>query len=67
MERAEFSRIRELPDCQLCEPMEPWQLPHKAMFTIRWDLRGTEIRVCGTCLEGGVGREFVMEAPTTFK
>lgn len=61
--RPEFSHLKELPDCELCDPVEPWSLPLKAMFTVRFEPKGYELHICGTCLEQGVPREFIMEMP----
>lgn len=53
----------EMPDCELCEPAEPWSQPNKGFVVVINKLTGRKVHVCGGCVEAGIPREFFVGEP----
>ena len=50
-------RIKEMPDCEKCEPTSPYLRPAPGVIEVRNLMTGEVLRICVICLEGGVGYE----------
>lgn len=46
--------LKLVPDCQTCEPADPWAQPNKGIFTVKNELNGEVRHLCGACLQAGV-------------
>ena len=50
-------KMSQQPDCQRCEPANPYFPTHKAPIRITNMVNGGELRVCVVCLQEGIGLE----------
>ena len=58
-----FPVMDEMPDCECCEPAEPWARPNHGFVIVVNVLTGKKVRACGSCLQSGIPLELVVGEP----
>jgi hypothetical protein len=58
-----FPVMDEMPDCETCEPAEPWSQANKGFVLLINVLTGKRVRACMSCVEAGILRQVLLEPP----
>lgn len=58
-----FPVMDEMPDCETCEPADAWGRANRGFLIVVNVLTGKKVRVCGSCLQGGIPLEEVLGQP----